>query len=572
MHGWCCTDADLLGVIDADLQHPPEVIVELLEEVMRGADIAIASRYVHPHSMDGWSPMRKFVSWVGISASIAVQRREIRVKDPLSGFFIVRRKCIEGLHFQQTGFKLLLEILAKAPLRMVREVPFRFSPRALGHSKADLMTCAHYASLLWRLWKNAHPSRPTLQMVRPDVGLPSRSLQLVLGLLPLVLGSQLIIAIAYLPTALRGEADFRSMYTAGILLTSGGAHQLYNYSRQKRIQDETFPNNPALLPYNHLPYEALLFAPLARLSYQSAFWCWLGMNLIVAVLCCLCLQKRLWRLEQLWSWLPVLFLFGFAPIAATLMQGQDSILTLLLFSLALVILDAGMQWFAGLLIGLAFYKFQLVLPVVFLFCFWRKWRLVAGIMASIAATLTLSILLSGAGQLAHYVYSLQHLSSAFPSGTSVLQIMPAARMPDIRGMVAAIPFLPPTTALAMTIMLSLLVSIVSIWAGRKAPVQWQFAIAVCATTLVGYHVLAHDLSILLIPLAVLLDKSSASTLWIVPITWLSPLLCFFGYNQIVPIVVVGLFIVVVQISRQQAAIQQSQLQPVSSGASAGMGG
>lgn len=155
-HGWSQADADLLGVIDADLQHPPELLPQLIDGISGGADIVIASRYLRPHSMDGWNPMRKLLSRLSVMASLPVQRRTIRVRDPLSGFFVVRRECIAGLDFQKTGFKLLLEVLAKARIKEVREVPYKFSRRMQDHSKADWTTGVHYAALLMKL---AHRSR-----------------------------------------------------------------------------------------------------------------------------------------------------------------------------------------------------------------------------------------------------------------------------------------------------------------------------------------------------------------------------------------------------------------------------
>ena len=150
-HGWAQTDADLLGVIDADLQHPPELLPTLINKVSDGCDIAIASRYVQPHSIDGWSPLRAAISRMTLLASKPVQKPFLAVKDPMSGFFVLRRKCISGLEFQPTGFKLLLEILARGHISSVTEVPFKFAPRHQGKSKANLMTAVHYLSLLWRL-------------------------------------------------------------------------------------------------------------------------------------------------------------------------------------------------------------------------------------------------------------------------------------------------------------------------------------------------------------------------------------------------------------------------------------
>jgi dolichol-phosphate mannosyltransferase len=155
-YGWSQTDAELLGVIDADLQHPPELLPKLMDGISDGIDIVIASRYLRPHSMDGWNPMRKLLSRLSVLASLPVQRRTIRVRDPLSGFFVIRRECILGLDFQKTGFKLLLEVLAKARIKQVREVPYKFSPRTQDHSKANWTTGLHYAALLMKL---VHRSR-----------------------------------------------------------------------------------------------------------------------------------------------------------------------------------------------------------------------------------------------------------------------------------------------------------------------------------------------------------------------------------------------------------------------------
>jgi dolichol-phosphate mannosyltransferase len=150
-YGWSLTDAGLLGVMDADLQHPPELLPVLIAEISNGIDIVIASRYLRPGSMDGWNPIRKILSRISVWASVPVQRPQIRVKDSLSGFFVLRRSCIEGLEFQKTGFKLLLEILAKGKVGTIREVPFTFALRNRGRSKANVMTGVHYVALLVKL-------------------------------------------------------------------------------------------------------------------------------------------------------------------------------------------------------------------------------------------------------------------------------------------------------------------------------------------------------------------------------------------------------------------------------------
>jgi len=155
IHGWKQSDADLLGVIDADLQHPPEVLPSLVAPVLNGADITIASRYASGNGVGEWNKFRLFVSRAGTLATAPLQRKDLRVKDPLSGFFIVRRECIDGLELQPEGFKILLEILVKGRIRKAIEVPFEFGNRHAGKSKADFKVEFQYFTLLGKLSRYA---------------------------------------------------------------------------------------------------------------------------------------------------------------------------------------------------------------------------------------------------------------------------------------------------------------------------------------------------------------------------------------------------------------------------------
>jgi dolichol-phosphate mannosyltransferase len=150
LYGWGQTQANLLGVIDADLQHPPELLPELLKQA-KHADISIASRYVHGNGTSGWNPLRVAVSRVSTRAARYFISNKVRVTDPMSGFFIVHRSSIEGVHFQTTGFKLLLEILVRGRIRAAREVPYHFGLRNAGKSKAGAAVAFHYLHLLSRL-------------------------------------------------------------------------------------------------------------------------------------------------------------------------------------------------------------------------------------------------------------------------------------------------------------------------------------------------------------------------------------------------------------------------------------
>jgi dolichol-phosphate mannosyltransferase len=157
LHGWQQTDAGLLGVIDADLQHPPEVLPKLLSAIHKGNDIAVASRYAVKdlNCVGNWNAARRMISRISTWVTMPLQRRNARVRDPLSGFFVVRRSAIAGLDLQPEGFKILLEILVKGNIQRAAEVPFQFSTRRAGKSKADVRVALQYFSLLGKLSRHA---------------------------------------------------------------------------------------------------------------------------------------------------------------------------------------------------------------------------------------------------------------------------------------------------------------------------------------------------------------------------------------------------------------------------------
>ena len=152
LHGWRSSDADILGVMDADLQHPPEMLPQLLKAILDGADLAIGSRYTQGGELGKWNWMRRFLSAAAIRVSWPIQRKGCRVNDPMAGFFMVRSQCVKGVRFQSKGFKLLLEVLARGRLRSVTEIPIVFGLREQGNSKANFTVGWDYAILLVRLY------------------------------------------------------------------------------------------------------------------------------------------------------------------------------------------------------------------------------------------------------------------------------------------------------------------------------------------------------------------------------------------------------------------------------------
>ena len=143
---------EVLVVMDADLQHPPELVPELVRKVLyEGYDIAIASRYVKGGRIEGWSFTRRIVSKGAILLAHLLVPRTRGIKDPVSGFFAIKRSVIEGVELNPIGYKILLEILAKGRWTRVVEVPYTFKPRTRGKSKLSAKEIVNYLRHLLRL-------------------------------------------------------------------------------------------------------------------------------------------------------------------------------------------------------------------------------------------------------------------------------------------------------------------------------------------------------------------------------------------------------------------------------------
>lgn len=121
-------------VIDADLQHPPERIPDLVGAFDGETDVVVGSRYADGGGIDDWSVFRRLVSAGAAAVAKAMLPDARGIADPMSGFFAVRRETIEGVDLDPKGYKLLLEVLTKADVDGVVEVPYVFTSRAAGES------------------------------------------------------------------------------------------------------------------------------------------------------------------------------------------------------------------------------------------------------------------------------------------------------------------------------------------------------------------------------------------------------------------------------------------------------
>ena len=155
LEGFKAASGEVLLVMDADLSHPPEKIPEMFARISSGdAEIVFGSRYVEGGSVENWPFYRRIIS----KGATLVARGLTKIKDPMSGFFMLKRTVIDGVELNPIGYKIGLEILVKGKYSKVAEVPIHFANRKAGKSKlgaGEFLKYLDHATVLYehkRFW------------------------------------------------------------------------------------------------------------------------------------------------------------------------------------------------------------------------------------------------------------------------------------------------------------------------------------------------------------------------------------------------------------------------------------
>lgn len=152
IRGWQMARGDILGVIDADLQHPPEKLVALYRKIVAGADLAVASRHIEGGGVSDWSLIRRLLSRGAQMLGLLVLPNVVgRVTDPMSGYFMVKRGAIADIPLNPQGYKILLEVVGRGQISNLAEVGYVFQERMQGESKVGLKHYIDYIHHLLRL-------------------------------------------------------------------------------------------------------------------------------------------------------------------------------------------------------------------------------------------------------------------------------------------------------------------------------------------------------------------------------------------------------------------------------------
>jgi dolichol-phosphate mannosyltransferase len=150
IEGILASSAPYAAVIDADLQHDETQLAKMLALLQSGkADLVVGSRYIEGGSADSFDKQRAGAS--ALATEVAKRVLRIKIADPMSGFFMIRRDQFEQLAPQLStqGFKILLDVVAsgRGDLR-VMEIPYAFGSRLHGESKLDSMVALDFLGLV----------------------------------------------------------------------------------------------------------------------------------------------------------------------------------------------------------------------------------------------------------------------------------------------------------------------------------------------------------------------------------------------------------------------------------------
>lgn len=322
----------------------------------------------------------------------------------------------------------------------------------------------------------------------------------------------LVLFVAYAAIFLRlraplaeGYSDFISFYTAGKILNRRAPERLYDLNVQYAIQREIAPHVPirqGALPFVRPAFEAWMFAPFARLSYFTAFVLWNLLSCSCAIAALLILRQEIPELRNLSSSLMFVSGLSYFPVFLTLLQGQDSLLLLLIYVLAFRALRRNNPLTSGLILGLGSFKFPLLIPFLIPFVLRRKFRVLIGFVMTCVVLGAVSVATVGWSTATYYPRYLLTIDSLAPG------VNRPEDMPNLRGLISVL--LPVSREVRLVVLLSLTVLALG-FAARQWSLRFfdrsqcsslGYALNVVTTVLVSFHCHIFDLSLLLLPIGI----------------------------------------------------------------------
>jgi Glycosyltransferase family 87 len=295
--------------------------------------------------------------------------------------------------------------------------------------------------------------------------------------------------------------------------------QLYDFDLQARLQTALLHIDPEeTLPYNHPPFELILFLPLIAFAYTPAFYLWTAISMACGLLSAVLIGRELPRLQKIWRAMPYALVVCLFPFFMVILEGQDSALALLLLVAAWIALRNSADARGGFWLGLALFKFQIIIPLAFILAF-RKPKLLKGFSVSAALLAVISLILIRSAGVISYLYALTGMAQASSHGVSLKYGMDPRLIPNLRGLLYGIvsggsKSLTHPWALGVVAAAAVISALILLWTIRQITAQQAdsieafdlaFGLAVIVSMLLSFHILAHDLVLLALPFAIVLS-------------------------------------------------------------------
>jgi hypothetical protein len=297
-----------------------------------------------------------------------------------------------------------------------------------------------------------------------------------------------------------GGLDFRTFYSAGHMVRSGEAVQIYDIVSEKRVQDALVAPRQEALPFFNPAYAALPFVLLSLFGYKAAYFIFFSLNFMMAVFAAAVMRPYLAGIADVWQGLPTFLFLCFVPVGIALREGQLSLIMLLLCCTCFAASQTSRPFVAGLLLALALIKFQIALPMAVLFLAWRRWRFVAGFASGGVALAGISLWITGINGSGGFWHSI--VSSSVSSSTTVAMSQ-MSRMANIYGFFYSI-----SNGAHWGQVLAIVCSgLILLWGMFQRP---SIPMALLIGILVSFHLYQYDLSLLLLPVSLAFNQAVVS--------------------------------------------------------------
>jgi hypothetical protein len=282
--------------------------------------------------------------------------------------------------------------------------------------------------------------------------------------------------------------DFLNLYTGATLAHEGDFARLHDPDRQFAVERTLVPDLPALVPFVRPPIYAGVLSPLAMMPLKTAFWAWVAIQIAILMACWAWAARKFGSKGFMWAAV-------FLPTAYGIANGQDCALMLLLMIVAYELAERDRLAASGFAIGLALFKFHLLLLFPVLMLISRRWRMLGGYCAAAGVEIAGSFILGGKAGLIEYAKLLQR--------KDIERLSPS---PEMMSNIHAIAANLGIHSTAVSVALAGVVVAIAVYASWNAPLWRWFAAAVAGSLLMVPHVYGYDAAVLLLPILLVIFK------------------------------------------------------------------